>query len=277
METAFQTDCGKIREHNEDSGGLFYNQKDRLLAVVADGMGGHRAGDVASALALDFMKESWERIVEDPSEVQAEKWLSEIIQQANSHLLSYAAKHPECEGMGTTVVAALCAPEFAVIAHVGDSRCYLFDEEGLDQVTRDHSLVNELVRRGEITSEEAVGHPQKHVVLQALGTEAEIEPETKTIAWQPGNTILLCSDGLSDSIRDEQIEEALSSEQSMQEKADSMIEEANAAGGIDNITLALVRAVGQRESSSVDHAQVEQESATRKRDIEGSSSAKEGS
>lgn len=245
METAFKTDCGKIREHNEDSGGLFYSKTGQLLALVADGMGGHRAGDVASALALDFIKGHWEKTAEAISHAEAEHWLQETIKQANKHLLSYAGEHPECRGMGTTIVATLCMSEFAAIAHVGDSRCYLLEESGLTQVTKDHSLVNELVRQGEISEEEAAVHPRKHVLLQALGTEETVESETKMIEWRSGNIVLLCSDGLTNNVSDEQLKDTLSSGLTLQEKADSLIEQANAAGGDDNITLVLVQADSQ--------------------------------
>lgn len=277
METAFQTDCGKVREHNEDSGGLFYNQKGGLLAVVADGMGGHRAGDVASALALDFLKEQWEQTAAELQKQEAQSWLSETIQEANHHVKSYADEHPECEGMGTTVVAALCAPGFTVIAHVGDSRGYLLAEEAFNQVTRDHSLVNELVQRGDITEQEAAVHPQKHVVLQALGTEGGVAPETAVIDWQPGQMILLCSDGLTDCLPIEKIEKMLRSEQSLQEKADAMVEEANGAGGIDNITLALVRAPREQKPPLPEQTQVDEDAASQEASVEGSSAAKEGS
>src|SRR5699024_721884 len=168
METAFQTDRGKIREHNEDSGGLFYNDTEWVLAIVADGMGGHQAGDVASTLALGFMKENWENTLEIDSIQAAEDWLHETIKQTNAYILSYAQKHPECRGMGTTIVVALCSSESVIVSHVGDSRGYVLSESGFLQLTSDHSLVNELVRQGEISEEEATVHPQKNVVLQAL-------------------------------------------------------------------------------------------------------------
>lgn len=242
MDTAFRTDCGKIRSHNEDSGGVFFKHSDLLLAVVADGMGGHRAGDVASALALNYIKDLWEKAGTLDSEEAARQWLQEAIKETNTYVLSYANQHPECRGMGTTVVAALCSSEFLTIAHVGDSRGYLLTEGRFVQVTKDHSLVGELVRQGEISEEEAEFHPRKHVLLQALGTEEEVESEAETFKWDPGNIVLLCSDGLSNNVNGEQLEEVMRSEiTTMQEKADCLTELANSAGGDDNITLTLVR------------------------------------
>ncbi|HET7616428.1 MAG TPA: protein phosphatase 2C domain-containing protein, partial [Bacillales bacterium] len=135
MEKVFKTDCGKIREHNEDSGGLFEKKDGSLLAIVADGMGGHRAGDVASALALDYMKDQWEAETKIRSSKEAVDWLKKTISLTNDHVRAYSREHPECSGMGTTVVAALCTPDFAVVAHVGDSRGYLLHESDLRQVT----------------------------------------------------------------------------------------------------------------------------------------------
>lgn len=248
METAFKTDCGKIRSHNEDSGGVFPKRSDLLLAVVADGMGGHRAGDVASALALDCMKSLWEKVDSLDSQEEARQWLSDAIKQTNTYVLSYAAENPECQGMGTTVVAALCSPDFLTIAHVGDSRGYLLTQHDFVQVTKDHSLVGELVRQGQISEKEAELHPRKHVLLQAVGTEQEVESEPETFAWNTENIVLLCSDGLTNNVSGEQLERVLRSDsKTLQEKADRLTELANSAGGDDNITLILVRLTVDQE------------------------------
>ncbi|HEU5138490.1 MAG TPA: Stp1/IreP family PP2C-type Ser/Thr phosphatase [Bacillales bacterium] len=241
METAFITDCGKIRMHNEDSGGIFPNEKGLILAVVADGMGGHRAGDVASSLALDYIKKQWAQVGELDSGEAAGQWLRETINDTNTYILAYAQEHPECRGMGTTIVSALCSNKFVTVAHVGDSRGYMLKDKRLTQVTKDHSLVSELVRRGEISEEEADLHPRKHVLLQALGTEETVESEVETLLWESGNVVLLCSDGLTNNVSHEKLEEVLGSEQPVQEKAEKLTEFANMAGGDDNITLTLVQ------------------------------------
>lgn len=245
MDTAFITDCGKIRDHNEDSGGVFSHHSGLLLAVVADGMGGHRAGDVASSLVLNYLKDRWEKADQLDSAQMASDWLQETIDEANEYVLSYAQEHRECHGMGTTVVAAVCASDFLVIAHVGDSRGYMLGKDRFIQVTKDHSLVSELVRQGEISEEEAAIHPRKHVLLKALGTEKKVESETDTFEWEAGDMILLCSDGLTNNVTDEQMEEVLRSGETMQEKAESLTALANSAGGDDNITLSLVRLTGE--------------------------------
>ncbi|KPC99115.1 Serine/threonine phosphatase stp [Geobacillus sp. BCO2] len=147
MRAVFRTDIGQIREHNEDSGGVFVNQSGQYLAVVADGMGGHRAGDVASSMAVAYLQERWENESGLASPAEAEQWLKTQIAAANEQLFRHACSHPECQGMGTTVVAAVCAYSFATVAHIGDSRCYVLNKSGIQQLTDDHSLVNELVKK----------------------------------------------------------------------------------------------------------------------------------
>lgn len=241
METAFQTDRGKVRKHNEDCGGLFANQSDWLLAVVADGMGGHRAGDVASQLALDYLRDSWQTASHVRTVDEAEQWLQDHIKGANAAILAYAVNHPACTGMGTTIVAALCCESHVVVAHVGDSRGYMLRHNQLIQITTDHSLVNELLQKGEITEAEAEVHPKKHIVLQALGIHEEVMPDTTVYPWQDHHKLLLCSDGLTDTVSDQRLGDILRSNDTAENEARRLIADANALGGIDNITLTLIR------------------------------------
>lgn len=240
MKTVYITDCGKIRAHNEDNGGVFRNGENKVLAVVADGMGGHRAGDVASELTLSFIQKEWENLTEDLTIESAIEWLKTTIYGANSYVFDYALNNEQCRGMGTTVVMAYCTDEFISIGHVGDSRCYIFSEGRLNQLTEDHSLVNELVRSGQLSKQDAEFHPKKNVLLRALGTESHLDVDTKTIHWQQGQMIVLCSDGLTNKVTDQQLESVLNSEKTLDEKASELIEMANGAGGEDNITLSIV-------------------------------------
>lgn len=240
METAFRTDCGKVRPHNEDSGGVIANEQGEMLALVADGMGGHQAGDLASRMTYDFMREKWEKTEKFFTEESAEQWLRTTISEANRQLIDYAKTHPECRGMGTTLVCALLTERFVTVANIGDSRCYLLTEYGLQQFTDDHSLVGELVRRGQITEAEAAVHPRKHVLLRALGTEPRAEIEVRSIKNESIRMLLLCSDGLTNHVSDETMEEVLRTQASLTEKCEDLIKMANDAGGDDNITLALV-------------------------------------
>lgn len=242
MEGYFQTDRGKVRLTNEDSGGIFYNEANQLLAIVADGMGGHRAGDVASDLAVQMVKKDYERTKKFTSVTDAEKWLKHLIVKVNKELYNQARKKKELEGMGTTVVLSLCTNEFVVVGHVGDSRCYLWNEEtALSQLTSDHSYVNELVKTGQISELDAEEHPRKNVLIKAVGTDSDITPDIHTVEWQQNDCLLLCSDGLTNKIKDEELAKMLEATKELEDTAKQFISLANERGGEDNITLALVR------------------------------------
>lgn len=240
MKAVFMTDKGKIRHHNEDAGGIFLNQDGYRLAVVADGMGGHRAGDVASEMTLSQLKKEWEASSGISTAEEAENWLMSQITTVNSLLFDHAKNNPECDGMGTTIVAGIVTERFATVVHIGDSRCYLLNESGYKQITEDHSLVNELVRSGQISREEAEHHPRKNVLLRALGTEKTVEMDLNTIIFEEGDILLLCSDGLSNKVNETVMAEILTNGDSLEEKADTLISLANENGGEDNITLAIV-------------------------------------
>ncbi|MFJ7728980.1 Stp1/IreP family PP2C-type Ser/Thr phosphatase [Neobacillus sp. NPDC097160] len=240
MKAVFQTDRGKVRLHNEDAGGILINQDGNRLAIVADGMGGHRAGDVASEMTLTHLKNEWEASSGILTAGDAENWLKDQITKVNSLVLEHATTHTECDGMGTTIVAAITTDRFATIANIGDSRGYLLNESGFKQITEDHSLVNELVRSGQISKEDAEHHPRKNVLLRALGTEKTVEMDIKTIIFEEGDVLLLCSDGLSNKVNETEMMEILLSENNLDQKAGSLISLANEYGGEDNITLAIV-------------------------------------
>ncbi|QQZ07991.1 Stp1/IreP family PP2C-type Ser/Thr phosphatase [Heyndrickxia vini] len=248
MRAVFRTDKGKIRQRNEDNGGFFVNSTGDRLAIVADGMGGHNAGDVASKMTVDFFYNEWEKSSEIDTAESAEKWFSERVDKINKEILNHSRENTECEGMGTTLVAAICTNDFATIVNIGDSRCYIFNENGFKQITEDHSLVNELVKTGIITKEDAEHHPRKNLVLKALGTEEKIEADIKTILIEEEDYLLLCSDGLSDKMTELQIKEILENGNTIEEKAQTLIDLANENGGEDNITLILIKVATDVES-----------------------------
>lgn len=241
MRTIFKSDRGKVRQHNEDNGGIFINSEGVHLAIVADGMGGHRAGDVASMMTIEMLKESWQQSSQIETANDADEWLRIHISKVNEALFQHAENNSECQGMGTTIVAAICTEKFATIANIGDSRCYLFNESGFKQVTEDHSLVNELVRTGQITKEAAENHPRKNVLLRALGTETKVEMDVLTVIFEEDNMILLCSDGLSNKLSEQEMLEIIQNDQPFEDKANSFIDLANDYGGEDNITLVLIQ------------------------------------
>ncbi|GHH96512.1 Stp1/IreP family PP2C-type Ser/Thr phosphatase [Neobacillus kokaensis] len=239
MKAVFKTDKGKVRLHNEDAGGIFVNQDGSRLAIVADGMGGHRAGDVASEMSVSHLKQEWEAAKGIITADAAEKWLEDQITAVNYKLLEHASNNSECDGMGTTIVAAITTDRFATLANIGDSRGYILNETGFKQITEDHSLVNELVRTGQISKEDAEHHPRKNVLLRALGTEKVVEIDIATIIFEEGDILLLCSDGLSNKVTEKEMSEILLNEDSLDDKAGTLIKLANDNGGEDNITLVI--------------------------------------
>src|SRR5699024_3969063 len=171
VEYVYQSDKGKVRKINEDAVAVFDHSKEYILAVVADGMGGHQAGDVASQLTIDNLYHKWEELEYPLDRDNVENWLRDAIRAVNNIVYEKANTDSSYFGMGTTVVVAFCTKEFISIAHIGDSRAYVMNKKAWKQVTSDHSLVAELVRKGQLSEEDADNHPKKNVILKALGTE----------------------------------------------------------------------------------------------------------
>ncbi|WHY88038.1 Stp1/IreP family PP2C-type Ser/Thr phosphatase [Neobacillus novalis] len=240
MKAVYRTDRGRIRQNNEDSVGTFLNRDGHRLAIVADGMGGHRAGDVASNMTLTYLQEMWEKSEGIQTADQAEAWLRTHILQVNKLLFEHANNNLECDGMGTTIEAVIATQLFSTLAHIGDSRCYILNDTGFQQLTEDHTLVNELVRTGQISKEDAEHHPRKNVILRALGTEPDVKIDIKTIMFEEGDFLLLCSDGLSNKVNEAFMTTILQNEDSLEQKALTLINMANENGGEDNITLIIL-------------------------------------
>jgi serine/threonine protein phosphatase PrpC len=240
VEVSVKTHIGLIRQVNEDSAEVVRRENNTVLALVADGMGGHRAGDVASQMALDTLKKAFEAVNLNQNASAWEDWLLKIIQEANQTIYQYSLTNNDCQGMGTTIVAAMFLEDYYVLAHVGDSRIYRYTPNRLEAVTEDHSLVNELVRSGQITKEEAEIHPQRNVITRALGTEEHVEVDVKTLFYLGDEYVLLCSDGLSNTVRDEQLLEVLSGNELVVDKASKLVQYALDGGGEDNISLILI-------------------------------------
>ncbi|MBU5594606.1 Stp1/IreP family PP2C-type Ser/Thr phosphatase [Amphibacillus sp. MSJ-3] len=249
MKQYFLTDQGKVREQNEDAGGLFKNKARQTLSVIADGMGGHKAGDIASKIVRNFFLDQWRENEKITTIEQAEEWLVNRMHLANQKVYQYAEKNADCKGMGTTVIATIFLDDQITIAHIGDSRCYLLNQH-LEQITEDHSLVNALVRTGEISKKEADVHPRKNVLIKALGTDESIDPDVFTIKWGLGDRLLICTDGLSDKVSDLELKERLAKNKPLQEIAEDLVNRANELGGEDNITLALLEYSTSEEGDS---------------------------
>ena len=226
--TGAATDVGRVREGNEDA----YLVDDAMgLVAVADGMGGHRAGEVASATALEALR----------SAISHGRPLRESMQDANEAVFTKSLTDDELRGMGTTLTAAtLVTGGIVLVGHVGDSRAYLLHDGELRQVTMDHSLVEELVREGRLTADEAAVHPQRSIITRALGVDASVEVDVYPVELAPGDRLLLCSDGLTGMVQAETIAGTLRREEDPARAAAALIDAANVAGGEDNITAVVV-------------------------------------
>ncbi len=226
------TDTGQVRDGNEDS----YLVDRRLdLFAVADGMGGHRAGEIASATALDGLRTA----IEGGSPVP------DAVGRANAAVWDKAAGDTDLAGMGTTLTAATFGDGTLTIAHVGDSRAYLLRGDRLERLTTDHSLVEELVRDGKLTEDQAAVHPQRSVITRALGVDSTVEVDVYSVVLEPADRVILCSDGLTSMVRAPRIAEILREESDPTRAANALVDAANAAGGEDNITVVVLDAVAE--------------------------------
>jgi protein phosphatase len=248
LATAFLTDPGKVRGHNED---CVESRPEIGLFVLADGMGGYNAGEVASGMATsliaDGLAEAWnprevDRLSRDEAMALADKVIREQIARANTAIFTTAQNNPECAGMGTTLVVSLFYDNFVTVAHIGDSRLYRLRGEALEQITRDHSLLQEQLDAGLITPEEAKFSQNKNLVTRALGIDPSVEPELHVYETQRDDVFLLCSDGLNDMIDDEEIRLTLITLQANAGlTVKQLVQAANDAGGRDNVSTMLVR------------------------------------
>ena len=232
------TDVGQKRKMNQDyvfaSEGPVGNLPN--LFVVADGMGGHNAGDYASSHAVGIVVEE----IREDADFNPVKVIRHAIESANTEIITQAQKDEKLRGMGTTMVAATIVGHYAYVANVGDSRLYVAGEQ-IQQITKDHSLLQEMVRMGELNAEEARNHPDKNIITRALGAERTVDVDFFDLKLEPGNVVLMCSDGLSNMVEDDRIGEIISdTDRDLQERGQALISEANRNGGKDNIAIVLI-------------------------------------
>ncbi len=241
------TDIGKKRKLNQD----FVYASDEPVGnlpnvyIVADGMGGHNAGDYASKCTVETMI----REIRGCFEKNAVRILSKAIRVANDQIRHKAREDEKLYGMGTTVVAATCVGKYLQVANVGDSRLYIINDE-IRQVTRDHSLVEEMVRMGGLDREAAKKHPDKNIITRAIGARDTIEIDFFNEELKRGDIVLMCSDGLSNMLEDEEIGRILRGEGTLEERADKLVEAANNNGGTDNIAVVIIDMFAKKEESS---------------------------
>lgn len=237
LKTFSMTDVGKKRELNQD---YIYTSEMPVgnlpnLFIVADGMGGHKAGDYASRYTVETMLAE----ISESKETDPKKLLTQAIARANSFVYEKAMENSDMSGMGTTVVAAVCMEDELLVANVGDSRLYLIND-AIRQITVDHSLVEEMIRIGGLDREAARLHPDKNIITRAVGVKEEVEADFFRVALLRDDTILLCSDGLSNMVEDEQIRLIVSGQRDIVEKTEELIKAANENGGTDNISAILI-------------------------------------
>jgi len=270
IEAAAGTDMGRLRELNEDRVLAHIGPSGALLAV-ADGMGGHQAGEVASQLALSSLQEALHRFIDEldePTPTTAErqpvpdktkpgitnqlaKTLRAAVTIANKKIYNYALDNQEEAGnLGCTLTAALIRDELMVVANVGDSRAYLLRDGLLEQLTEDHSYVGQLVRAGQLSPDSVYDHPQRNVITRALGNEYSVKPDIRTHALLPGDQLLLCSDGLWEMLREQAVIGAILTDAPDPETAvTELINAANSCGGYDNIGLVVARVILNTEEA----------------------------
>jgi len=239
MEFSFRSDIGKRRTTNQDYAEAFTNQNGYHLALLADGMGGHRAGDVASQKVVTELGEKWQssQITESEKAVQ---WLIQRIQEENTAIYEAGQQQEKLQGMGTTVEAVAILENQIAVGHVGDSRIYLLRDGQLMQLTEDHSLVNELVKSGELTKEMAAVHPQKNIVTRSVGMPGNVDVDVAVYDIHAYDRLLICSDGLTNMVSEEEIGHLINSSSSLEDACQRLIDKANAYGGLDNITVFLI-------------------------------------
>ncbi len=242
MNIGVGTDVGKIRKVNQDA--YFYSENKELpLFVVADGMGGHNAGEIASCLAIKTIKNNFFSLQDYllNKDISIPHFINSTLKKANKEILNKSLEKEELNGMGTTVTLTFVEGSKVYVGHIGDSRAYLLRNNKLIQITTDHSLVRELVKNGSITEKEALNHPQRNIITRALGTDKELKVDILSKNIKRNDILILCTDGLTNMVDKKMIKEILQTNCDLQKASDKLIEIANEFGGVDNITVLLIK------------------------------------
>lgn len=244
MEYAYLTDPGKVREHNEDSVIIVKNHNNEYMLAVADGMGGHRGGEIASSIAISHIGKSFRELRKLGKKEDAILWIKNVVSEANVQIYKYTEENPESAGMGTTIVMAILTNDYLLFGNIGDSSGYVLKDNQIHKITNDHTLVNLLLKSGEITEEEAKDHPRKNVLMKALGATTNVEMDIFDVETDVEG-IFLCSDGLTNMLENDQIAKVLTEETSIEDKVNKLIIKANNRGGTDNISVAFLKKDGE--------------------------------
>lgn len=254
MDFALKSDIGRLRKLNEDYCGCYFKDDSNLsLFVLADGMGGHNAGEIASKISVETILSTAVAFInsnqEHLEEAQIKKLSVDAIKSANEQVVTLAKCNTSMQGMGTTIVTAAIWDNRVCIAHVGDSRAYFISNNTIWQLTVDHSYVEELVKRGMISREEAKYHPDRNMITRAVGVEDSVEVDVDVIGIGPGDAILLCSDGLTNLMDEQSILEVFLKEKNAEDICNTLLAEANHRGGHDNITAIVIRKTTKDKSA----------------------------
>lgn len=237
MKAYYITDTGKVRTHNEDSVMIVNNLSGEHLMIVADGMGGHKAGEVASSIVVNGLTDKFKKMESIGEKQDAVNWIRKNVNELNDAIFKYTDEFEESKGMGTTLVLCIVTKEYILFGNVGDSSGFVMKKGILYKVTKDHTLVNLLVETGELTKEEAENHPRKNVLMRALGANNPIDVDIFDVDME-SDAILLCSDGLTNMLTKDQIQKVLNSDLSLEEKIVKLIRKSNLRGGTDNVSIA---------------------------------------
>lgn len=244
MKTISLSDPGRVRSHNEDSVLVLSNANSEYILAVADGMGGHKAGEVASGIAIDYLKAQFEMLDTLGNKEEAISWIRNIVSEINDKIFKYTYAHEESKGMGTTLVIAVYTKDYLLFGNIGDSSGFVYVDNKLFKVTKDHTLVNLLISTGEIAPEEAKFHPKKNVLMKALGAVNPAEVDIFEVQTKVDG-ILLSSDGLTNMLSVEQIENVLKLDTTLEEKGRKLIVKSNNRGGTDNISVVMLECGGE--------------------------------
>lgn len=236
MKVAYQTDIGHQRQENQDRVGAVINSDGNQLLIIADGIGGNHNGDLAAELTVSSLIQQFKN-KPPKTALEAIRWFAREVQIVNDQIIKRSQSNPQLHDMGTTMVAAIIIADTVIIANIGDSRGYILHDQLLTQVTIDHSLVNELVKTGDISADEALKLPQSNIITRAIGISSEAQVEVNRFKLKENDQLLLCSDGLFKMVSQDKLIKVLENSSSLKTKCDQLINLANAAGGPDNITV----------------------------------------
>ncbi|HFI0462825.1 TPA: Stp1/IreP family PP2C-type Ser/Thr phosphatase [Streptococcus suis] len=247
MKINVHSSVGRRRTSNQDYADFFTNKHGQTLMVLCDGVGGHQAGDVASYKTTEFLGQVFKDQDQALTLASVQSWMKTAIDQVNQYIYQASKADNQLQGMGTTLVLASIVEDHLIIGHVGDSRAYIFKNDQLIRMTEDHSLVNELIKSGEITLEEGLSHPQRNVVTQSIGGTSQVKAEIKVLSVEDIQVVMLCSDGLTNMVDEMKLLEMFKKDRHDPEFAQKLIDAANEAGGADNITVIIATELDYEE------------------------------